>query len=85
MFSKLGVQLDVLPSGCCGMAGTYGHEKEHLEESRGIWDMSWAPWFRNTSYEGRLLVTGYSCRTQAKRFAGTKPQHPAQALLALLD
>lgn len=81
IFSALGKTLEIVPVGCCGMAGTYGHEAEHQQESRGIWDLSWAPWFDDASRRNRLLATGYSCRTQAKRFADHKPKHPVEVLL----
>ncbi|MDJ0836742.1 MAG: FAD-binding and (Fe-S)-binding domain-containing protein [Acidobacteriota bacterium] len=84
IFAALGCELDIVPTGCCGMAGTYGHEIEHQKESKGIFDLSWAQWFDDTERAQRLLVTGYSCRTQAARFAGAKPKHPVQALLAHL-
>jgi len=85
IFAALGARLEVLPAGCCGMAGTYGHEREHLAESKGIWSLSWARWFADPERAPRIVATGYSCRTQAKRFAGRRPMHPAEALLAALS
>ena len=84
VFSALGCELEVLAVGCCGMAGTYGHEREHQTESRGIFELSWSRWFNDPKRAGTLLASGYSCRTQAARFAGSKPKHPVQALLAHL-
>ena len=81
IFQQLGISLQIADTGCCGMAGTYGHEAEHWEESRGIYEMSWklcipaAEQTRNT-----ILITGYSCRSQVKRFEGFNPLHPMQAL-----
>ena len=42
-FAAAGASLRVLPSGCCGMAGTYGHEAEHRATSEQIYGMSWGP------------------------------------------
>ena len=64
--------------GCCGMAGTYGHETDNLENSKALYDMSWAEPAANTSYE--VVATGYSCRSQIKRFGGGSPRHPLQVL-----
>ena len=64
------------------MAGTYGHEKEHYEESKGIFKMSWQHHMPNElAQQATILATGYSCRSQVKRFAGFRPMHPLQALL----
>ncbi len=83
IFKALGLELEALATGCCGMAGTYGHEAEHVEESRGIFQMSWAKRIENLD-PARILVTGYSCRTQTKRFAGLHPPHPCSVLLQAL-
>lgn len=83
-FAAAGARLRVLPSGCCGMAGTYGHEAEHRETSEQIYRMGWGPQVARGAPEGRLLATGYSCRSQAKIMDGAVLPHPAQALLACL-
>jgi len=83
-FAAMGATLRVLPSGCCGMAGTYGHEAEHRNTSEQIYAMSWGPRVKKWAQSGRLLVTGYSCRSQVKIVDGEALPHPAQALLARL-
>ncbi len=85
LFSELGGSLRVENLGCCGMCGVYGHEREHLAESRGIFEMSWQPHLPPGAAEsGRVLCTGHSCRSQLKRFAGLRAQHPAEVLAAAL-
>ncbi len=64
------------------MAGTYGHEAEHRATSELIYSQSWARHVAEASAGGRLLATGYSCRSQVKLIDGIKLQHPVQALLA---
>ncbi|NAX42753.1 FAD-binding protein [Vibrio sp. V25_P4S6T154] len=83
IFSHFGSQLKTVPVGCCGMAGTFGHEKDKLEMSKDIYGLSWKPSLEKLPKE-RCLITGYSCRSQVKRFEQVKPKHPLQALLALL-
>jgi FAD/FMN-containing dehydrogenase/Fe-S oxidoreductase len=83
-FAAAGASLSVLPSGCCGMAGTYGHEAEHRATSEQIYAMSWGPHVANLAETGRLLATGYSCRSQVKIIDAQILLHPAQALLACL-
>jgi Fe-S oxidoreductase len=83
-FAATGARLHVLPSGCCGMAGTYGHEAEHRATSERIYSMSWATHVAAHAESRRLLATGYSCRSQTKLVDGLTLPHPAQALLACL-
>jgi Fe-S oxidoreductase len=83
-FAAAGASLSVLPSGCCGMAGTYGHEAEHRATSEQIYRMSWGALVAERAGNGRLLATGYSCRSQVKIIDGQVLPHPAQALLACL-
>ena len=73
--------LTILPSGCCGMAGTYGHEAEHRAMSEQIYGLSWARHVAERPDSGALLADGYSCRSQAKLIDGVRLPHPVQALL----
>lgn len=81
IFAAFGLTLTPLAVGCCGMAGSYGHELEHVAYSKTLFAMDWERFLRdNPSAEKVILATGYSCRSQAKRFAGVKLQHPIAAL-----
>jgi FAD/FMN-containing dehydrogenase/Fe-S oxidoreductase len=57
---RLGVVLRTLPSGCCGMAGLYGHELANRPTSEAIYRQSWARLVADPRYAGRLVATGYS-------------------------
>ncbi|MCG9697024.1 FAD-binding and (Fe-S)-binding domain-containing protein [Shewanella sp. Isolate11] len=83
IFAKFGATLNTVNLGCCGMAGTYGHESENQQRSKALFEMSWEQAIKQLPAE-QILVSGYSCRSQVKRFGGFKPKHPVQALLALL-
>jgi len=81
IFKRFGLQLEIASVGCCGMAGTYGHELEHAENSKGIYDLSWSQHAQQP--EGgnlQIVVTGYSCRSQVKRFEKYRPKHPIEIL-----
>ncbi|MHB2020311.1 MAG: (Fe-S)-binding protein, partial [Candidatus Xenobia bacterium] len=80
LFEMLGVPLQTVKAGCCGMCGVFGLEASHREESLGIFDLSW----KDKIDRERDLVTGFSCRHQVQRSLGFAPLHPAQALLALI-
>ena len=83
LFSQFGATLHTINAGCCGMAGTYGHEARNLDNSRNIFGLSWEPQLANKPLE-RCLATGFSCRSQVKRFGGEKIKHPLQALLHMV-
>ncbi len=84
VFRRLGLELEVLASGCCGMAGTYGHETAHRATSARIYALSWAGHVAKPDNAGKLLASGYSCRCQAALIDGVRLPHPVQALLAAL-
>ncbi len=82
VFEEFGLSLELIPAGCCGMAGTYGYETNHFEESRGIYNLSWSKKIPEDSLlRQNILASGFSCRSQVKRFEGFRPLHPIQALL----
>ena len=82
VFATLGQTLKVIETGCCGMAGTYGHETVNVETSKKIYQLSWAEVVTNPANKDRLTATGYSCRSQTKRIDNVKLPHPLQVLLA---
>ncbi len=81
IFSALGQTLAVESVGCCGMAGTYGHETKNREASASIFNLSWRKPIEDQNNAGKLIATGYSCRSQSLREAGVPLSHPLQALL----
>jgi Fe-S oxidoreductase len=83
IFAKAGLALAPVAVGCCGMAGTYGHEVQNQQNSRNLYDLSWQQ-VVNATPSGFLLATGFSCRSQVKRFEGFKPLHPLQLLRQLI-
>ena len=83
IFKHFGLSLSSIAVGCCGMAGTYGHEKVNLANSKALYEMSWQEKIANLATE-QILVTGYSCRSQIKRLHNRVTQHPVQALLKAL-
>ena len=84
IFKYFGLALEKVSVGCCGMAGTYGHEKSNLENSKGLFNLSWQAQLAELSQE-QILATGFSCRSQVKRFTEMKARHPVEALLAALN
>ncbi|WP_034302682.1 FAD-binding and (Fe-S)-binding domain-containing protein [Herbaspirillum sp. RV1423] len=85
VFAHCGLELVTLASGCCGMAGTWGHEAEHRAQSEHIYSLSWAHHVMNAQREDiTLLADGFSCRCQAAKIDRVALLHPVQWLLACL-
>jgi FAD/FMN-containing dehydrogenase/Fe-S oxidoreductase len=81
VFRAFGLKLEPQTTGCCGMCGVFGHEADHYEQSRGVFELSWAPRLaRESAAKQSVVVPGHSCRSQVKRFAGFVPRHPIEAL-----
>ena len=81
IFIALGLRLDTPATGCCGMAGLFGHQQRHQSVSRKLFDMSWRD---QLSGEAPVAATGFSCRCQTERLAGYTPRHPLGLIADLL-
>jgi FAD/FMN-containing dehydrogenase/Fe-S oxidoreductase len=76
--------VEVIPSGCCGMAGSFGYEKEHYDLSMEIGGLVLFPAVRNAATETLIAAPGTSCRHQIKDGTGKKALHPVEILHAAL-
>ena len=75
--------VQLIPSGCCGMAGSFGYEAEHYDLSMQIGELVLFPAVRQA--EGAIIsAAGTSCRHQIKDGTGRKAQHPAEVLFDAL-
>ena len=70
----------MIPSGCCGMAGSFGYEKEHYDLSMKIGELVLFPAVRNQPNEAIIAAPGTSCRHQVKDGTGKKALHPVEIL-----
>ena len=73
-----------IPSGCCGMAGSFGYEKEHYELSQKIGELVLLPAVRGQGEDVIIAAPGTSCRHQIKDGTGRKALHPVEVLYAAL-
>ncbi len=74
----------LIPSGCCGMAGSFGYEAEHYELSMQIGELVLFPYVRILSDTDLVAASGTSCRHQLKDGTGRKALHPAEILFGSL-
>src|SRR5690606_21745270 len=75
-----GLQIDVVQSSCCGMAGAFGYAAETYEVSKAMGERSLLPAVREA--EGNIVIAadGFSCRHQIRDGSGRDPQHVAVVL-----
>ena len=81
VFGQLGLDLEVIEAGCCGMSGLFGHERENRELSLSIFELGWKPKLEET--DAIRLASGFSCRCQV-RDRDYPVEHPAVAIDRLL-
>ncbi len=77
VMAALGVQADVLDSGCCGLAGNFGFEQGHYEVSQACAERVLFPAVRAADGATHVVADGYSCRTQIRQGTGAAPVHLA--------
>ena len=72
--------VETIPSGCCGMAGSFGYEKEHYDLSMKIGELVLLPTVRSLEHDVIIAAPGTSCRHQIKDGTGRKALHPVEVL-----
>jgi FAD/FMN-containing dehydrogenase/Fe-S oxidoreductase len=75
-----GYTVEEIPSGCCGMAGSFGYEKEHYDLSMKVGELVLFPAIRKTADGVMIAAPGTSCRHQIKDGTGRSALHPAEIL-----
>jgi Fe-S oxidoreductase len=73
-----------IPSGCCGLAGSFGYEEEHYQISMRVGELVLFPAIRTAEVETLIVAPGTSCRHQIQDGTGRKAWHPVEVLFAAL-
>ena len=73
-------KVKLIPSGCCGMAGSFGYEEEHYDLSMQVAELVLMPAVRSAPADTLIAAPGTSCRHQIKDCTGRIAQHPAEIL-----
>lgn len=77
-------QVDIIPSGCCGMAGSFGYEKEHYDVSMQIGELVLFPAVREAKASTIIAASGTSCRHQISDGTERKAKHVVEVLFDAL-
>jgi FAD/FMN-containing dehydrogenase/Fe-S oxidoreductase len=80
LLRQMGLELSVLDSGCCGMAGAFGFERDHYDISLKIGERVLLPAVRAADPETLLLTDGFSCREQITQVTGRRTLHLAEVM-----
>ena len=80
-----GLKVEAIPSGCCGMAGSFGYEKEHYDLSLAIGELKLFPAIRKGGEAAGVIANGVSCRQQISKGTGRKARHVAEVLAGALE
>jgi Fe-S oxidoreductase len=75
-----GFEVTEVDSGCCGMAGSFGFEREHYDISVSLGNRRLAPAVKAAPPETEIVAPGMSCRQQIEHLAGRRAKHPAEVL-----
>ena len=80
LLRRLGLDVEVLDSGCCGMAGSFGFESEHYDLSVAVGERRLLPAVRDAPDDAVLVADGFSCKTQIAELTNRRALHTAQVL-----
>ncbi len=80
MLERIGLDYEILESGCCGMAGAFGFEKDKYDVSVKCGERVLLPAVRNAGKETFIIADGFSCRTQISELTKRKALHVAEVL-----
>jgi FAD/FMN-containing dehydrogenase/Fe-S oxidoreductase len=85
MLKAAGWTVSEVDSGCCGMAGSFGFEKEHYDLSLTIGNRRLAPAVKASAADVEIVAPGISCRQQIEHLTGRKAKHPAEVLWEVIS
>ncbi|MBI4219301.1 MAG: 4Fe-4S dicluster domain-containing protein, partial [Chloroflexi bacterium] len=75
-----GYEVTEINAGCCGMAGSFGYEKEHVKVSLAVGEDRFFPFVRSAPADMEIAVTGVSCREQTRFGTGRRARHLVEVL-----
>jgi Fe-S oxidoreductase len=84
VLDQLGLDYQIMNSGCCGMAGSFGFEREKYNVSIAAAERAMLPAIRNAGADAVILANGFSCREQIEQCTGRKTMHIAELLAGSL-
>jgi Fe-S oxidoreductase len=84
ILGAMGMQVELLDSGCCGMAGSFGYEREHYDVSIKAGEHALLPRVRSAPAETLIVADACSCREQISQTTGRRAIHVSEVLAMAL-
>jgi Fe-S oxidoreductase len=85
LYERMGLDFQVLDSGCCGMAGSFGFEASHYDVSVKIGEHRLLPKVREAASDTLVIADGFSCKTQVEELSQRRPLHTAQVMKMAIE
>jgi FAD/FMN-containing dehydrogenase/Fe-S oxidoreductase len=85
ILTQMGVRLESLDSGCCGMAGSFGFEADHYDVSMQVGELVLLPAVRRAGADTLIVADGFSCREQIRQGTSKRALHLAEVLQLGMD
>jgi Fe-S oxidoreductase len=85
LYERMGLDFEILDSGCCGLAGSFGFEQGHHEISVEIGEQRLMPAVREAGETTLIVADGFSCKTQIEQLSERRALHTAQLLEMAID
>jgi len=80
VFDRLGLDYEIVESGCCGMAGSFGFERDHYDVSQAVGEQRLLPRVRQATDDVLIIADGFSCREQIAQATNRRALHLADVL-----
>src|SRR5438045_404999 len=85
LYERIGLDFELLDSGCCGLAGSFGFERSHHDISVEIGERRLLPSVRDAAAEELVIADGFSCKHQVAELSGRRALHTAQVIKMALE
>ncbi len=85
LLAGLGLEVDVLDAGCCGMAGAFGFERGHYDVSMAVGERRLLPAVRSAADDTLIVTGGFSCREQIAQSTERRAVHPVELVARALE
>jgi Fe-S oxidoreductase len=82
---RMGLDVESMDAGCCGMAGAFGFEQQHYDISVKAAERILLPRIREASPETLIVADGFSCREQIRQLTNRRPLHLADVIYRGMD
>jgi Fe-S oxidoreductase len=80
VLAKMGMDVQLLDDGCCGMAGAFGFEEGHYDVSMRIGELGLLPAVRAADWDTAIVADGFSCREQIAQGTSRRASHLAEVI-----